>query len=87
MKKWISVLIPTLLLFSISFSQQKYSQVRISVQNKSEIRRLAELGLAVDHVGRAPGRWIDVFLSDTEVKMLQEHGIQFTTLIDDWNSY
>ncbi len=87
MKKWSSVLIPTLLLFSISLSQQKYSQVRIPIQNKSEIRQLAELGLAVDHVGGAPGRWIDVFLSDTEVKILQEHGIQFTTLIDDWNSY
>jgi hypothetical protein len=59
MKKWISLLIPTLLLFSISLSQQKYSQVRIPVQSKSEIRRLAELGLAVDHVGAAPGRWID----------------------------
>jgi hypothetical protein len=87
MKKWISILIPTLLLFSISISQQKYSQVRIPVQNKIEIRRLAELGLAVDHVGRPAGRWIDVFLSNTEVKILQEHGIQFTTLIDDWNSY
>jgi hypothetical protein len=43
MKKWISLLIPTLLLFSISLSQQKYSQVRIPVQSKSEIRRLAEL--------------------------------------------
>ena len=87
MKKWIPTLVLTLLLSNISLSQQKYSQVRIPIQNKSEIRRLAELGLAVDHVGRTGGRWIDVFLSDTEVKILRGNGIQFTMLIDDWNSY
>ncbi len=76
-----------ILLFSISSAEEKYSKVKIPVANKTEMKRLATLGLAIDHFGGRIGNEIEVFLSETEIEILKSNQIPFTYLIEDWDKY
>jgi len=66
-------------------AQGRYSKIRIPMSSKEGLRAIARLGIAVDHVGGKPGRWVDVFVNEQEVSLLRQSGLPFTTLIDDWD--
>ncbi|MCK5571752.1 MAG: hypothetical protein KAJ12_03290, partial [Bacteroidetes bacterium] len=68
-------------------SQERYSQVRIAVSSREDVRKVARLGIPVDHAGGRPGRWMDLFVSDREVELLKKNGIPFTILVEDWEEY
>ncbi len=68
-------------------AQDRYSQVRIPVHSPAAMKRLVDLGIAVDHFHGKVGSAIDVYLNTAEIKSLKKNGIPFTILIDDWQEY
>ncbi|MGB2960605.1 MAG: M14 family zinc carboxypeptidase [Bacteroidota bacterium] len=67
--------------------QDRHSQVRIPVNSVEDVRRVARLGIPVDHTGGRAGRWLDLFLSSREVELLERNGIPFTVLIQNWEEH
>ncbi|MFA5832503.1 MAG: M14 family zinc carboxypeptidase [Bacteroidota bacterium] len=76
-----------LLFSSILISQERYSQVEIPVQSKAEFQRIAALGVAIDHFTGKVGGNISVFLSASELKILDDAGIHYSVQINDWQQY
>lgn len=74
-------------LISILFSQERYSQVQIPVANATELNRIAELGIAVDHFDGKIGGKISLFLSASEQKKLDESNVPYIVTIKDWQQY
>ncbi|MBI2428262.1 MAG: immune inhibitor A [Ignavibacteriales bacterium] len=73
-----------LFLGSLLYSQERYSQVRIPVHSAEEFKRIADLGIAIDHVEGKIGGTISVFLSETELKQLDEANVPYSFIIKDW---
>ena len=80
---WLAAISLVLPLSATSRSLQ-YSKVRIQVSSATDVRRLASLGLALDEAGRRRGPSMDLFVDENEIRLLQEQGIPFETLIPDW---
>ncbi len=80
-----SILLISILATTV-IAQDRYSTVRIPLRPGQTLRDLGRLGLAVDHVGGAPGRWADMTVSGRELALLDARGVQYTVLVDDWAS-
>ncbi len=65
----------------------KFSQVRIFVTNEQDESKMVNAGLLIDHAIRKPGQYLDAWLSAAEMQMLQNSGVPFQVLIDDWDAY
>ncbi len=76
-----------LILSSILLSQERYSQVEIPVRNSAEYKRLAELGLAVDHFSGKIGTSISVLLSESELRLLDKNNLPYSVQIPDWQKF
>ncbi len=68
-------------------NDEKFSQVRIFVTNEQDESRMVNAGLLIDHAIRKPGQFIDAWLSEKEMQMLQNSGVPYQVLIDDWDTY
>ena len=68
-------------------SQTKFSKVAIPIKNKSDVIKLASLGLAVDHYSVNSKREMEVFLSEEECQILKDNHILFYLLIENWDEY
>ncbi len=68
------------------FAQQKYSKVRIFA-NKQELTEIQKSGIDLENISGKPGTFIDIELSDTEIKKLSDKGIKFDILIKDMSAY
>jgi hypothetical protein len=87
MKKLIVAAWLLLIVVASVVGQERHSQVRIPVGSVEDVRRVARLGIAVDHAGGRAGRWLDLFLNRREVELLKDNGIPFTVLIPDWEEH
>jgi hypothetical protein len=79
---WLSCAFIT---FSAAQAQErpvKYSQVRVYITSKDDIRSLAQAGLAVDHIDYR-GTYFDVVLDNEEVTILRSTGRRYEILVDD----
>ena len=81
------LLLYLILLCSPLLAQERYSKVRIPLSSPEELRNLSRLGIALDHVGGRPGRWIDAFLSASEVEKLDRAAVPYSVLIPDWKEF
>ena len=71
-----------LLLCARATAGERYSLV--SVSSPGDVRRIARLGIAVDHAaGRQKGT-LELYLNSREKALLDNHAIPYTTLIEDW---
>lgn len=70
-----------------SYKQPKFSNVRIYATNDQDVNRLMNAGLFIDHANTKPGKYMDAWLSEDEMKSLQASGIPYEVLIDDWDTY
>ncbi|MFA6438922.1 MAG: M14 family zinc carboxypeptidase [Bacteriovoracaceae bacterium] len=68
-------------------AQERYSKVEIPVSSMAELRRIDDLGIAVDHFDGEIGGSISLFLSATELQQLTRAAIPYSILIQDWNEY
>jgi carboxypeptidase T len=80
------IIILVTVVVSMVAAQDRYSKVRIPLLSGQTLRDLGRLGLAVDHVGGARGRWVDIIVSEREVALLTSRGVQFSVIADDWAS-
>jgi carboxypeptidase T len=87
MLKHVILIVALLGLAVGAVSQERYSMIRITVSSREDLRAIARLGIAMDHFGGRPGRWVDLFVSGQEIALLKQNSVVFTTLIDDWDRY
>ncbi|MBE0571150.1 MAG: immune inhibitor A [Ignavibacteriaceae bacterium] len=85
MKKKITLLF--VLIIIISTQAQDYKQVKIYLNNSSDIEVLQQLGLEFDHLHFTKDNAISVYLNGNEFSLLQTSGYRYEVLIDDWYEY
>ncbi|MDA0986682.1 MAG: M14 family zinc carboxypeptidase [Bacteroidetes bacterium] len=83
----MKIIISIFLFFCITFSQEKYSQIRVELSQNISIKKLASLGLAVDHTSSRKNHFVDFFINSDEMQILENNGIPFSIIIDDWNNF
>lgn len=74
------------LFFIISFSQNKYSRVKI-LTNEEGLGKLAELGVALDHGEAKKGVYFISDFSEKEVTIIRDSGTPYEILIDDVSKF
>lgn len=81
-------LLVTLFFFTaINIFPQNYKEVKIYLNNQSEIQTLINAGMEFDHLVYEKDNSMRTFLSDDDFVILQSTGFNYEILIDDWNSY
>ena len=76
-----------LLVFTISAFPQNYKKVKIFINNNFDIEKLVTLSLDLEHstIDREGGRIL--FVDESEFSSLQQSGLGYEILIDDWHAY
>ncbi len=67
-------------------SPAKYSQVRIYSSNETDVNRIINAGLIIDHAISKP-EYTDAWLSADEIALLKKSGVPFEILVADWNHF
>lgn len=88
----LSVLVVLLSFASIVFAQknngtEKYSQVRISVTSDGDFKKMMDAGLFLDGGTYKKGLYFETWLSESEIKMLNNSGLPYQIMVDDWIAY
>jgi carboxypeptidase T len=65
---------------------EKYSKVKIFVKNNSDINRIESQDLHFDHVIRKKD-FLEAWLSESEIELLNKSGVSYQILINDWKKY
>ena len=78
----LSLLIPFLLL-CFSMQAQRFSRVKIHLDETHTIQNLAHLGLDVEHGHFQPGKYFTGEFSDAELAQIQAAGFSTQTLVED----
>ncbi len=76
-----------LLLTSSLLTQERYSHIEIPVRTPQEYQRILDLGIAADHFGGKIGTSITLYVSQSELELLQQSGINYSMLIKDWDRF
>ena len=94
MKKLITTMIPGLFILFLSsslFGQslvniEKYSKVKITIQDKSDMKELQQAGVSLEGM-KLEEQSIEVILSEREIMKLDDLGYSYEILIDDMTKY
>ncbi len=86
MIKTILVLFVSLLITSVNFAQE-HKQVRIYLNNQSDIKTLLSAGMDFDHSRITKDNSIEVFIDEDDYSILKSTGFRFEILIEDWMKY
>lgn len=68
-------------------AQERFSKIELPIKSSADYQRIAELGIAVDHYEGKIGEKISVYLSESELRLLDHAGIHYSILIKDWQQY
>ncbi len=86
--KLLSMLSIALLIGSAAPAQDRYSRVRIPLdQGENVLHSLSALGIAVDHGERRKDLWIETDLSDLEISIARNAGFEVKILIEDVSQF
>jgi murein tripeptide amidase MpaA len=85
MKKLITLFF--LLIFLTCTYSQTYKQVKIYLNNNTDIQVLNNAGLEIDHAYFTKDGAAEVFLDEQEFAILQTLGFRYEVLIEDWQEY
>ena len=94
MKKLIITMISSLLILYLSSSVlgqsleiiEKYSKVKIIIQDKYYIKELQQAGLSLEGM-KLEEQSVEVILSEREIMKLKDLGFSYEVLIDDMSKY
>ncbi|MBK7255650.1 MAG: hypothetical protein IPI04_17490 [Ignavibacteria bacterium] len=95
MRNFLSLLfISVLVLFTgytnTTFSQtdkpEKYSKIKIYINNNTDFDRLSAYDLHIDHAYRK-NNFIEAWLSQGEIESVKKSGMSYQILISDWKKY
>ncbi len=70
-----------------SSNDEKFSEVRIFATTDQDFERMMQSGLLIDHANRKPGQFLDAWLTESEVQLLDYSGVPYEILIDDFVEY
>ncbi len=74
-------------LFIIVEAQEKYSRVKVLLDDKNTLEKLLSLGIAADHGEVKKGAWIITDLSEEEINIAKNTGFTTEILIEDVVSF
>jgi hypothetical protein len=78
------LLISIFLFTAVTASAQNYKQVKIYLNERSDIQTLLNAGMEFDHFNFYKDNTITTFISDNDFAILQSAGFAYEVLIDDW---
>ncbi len=76
-----------LLAFVISAFPQNHKKVKILINNEFDLSKAAELSLDLEESWHDKSGNISLFVNDDEFSELQQSGLGYEVLIDDWKAY
>ncbi|RKY95973.1 MAG: hypothetical protein DRQ13_06375 [Ignavibacteriae bacterium] len=76
-----------LLAFVISAFPQNHKKVKIFINNEFDLNKAAELSLDLEETSVDKSGNISLFVNDDEFSELQQSGLGYEVLIDDWKTY
>ncbi len=76
-----------LLAFVISAFPQNHKKVKIFINSEFDLNKAAELSLDLEEAWHEKSSNISVFVNDDEFSELQQSGLGYEVLIDDWKAY
>lgn len=76
-------LLASFFIFSNAIIAQRYSKVKINLNENQTIEQLASLGLEVDHGEYRAGKHLINVFSDREIQLVKEKGFSAEVLIED----
>jgi carboxypeptidase T len=82
MKKTTLLLLLACYFFALT-AQEKYSRVKLFLDDKNTIEKLLSLGIAADHGEVKKGAWIITDLSEIEINSAKQNGFSAEILIED----
>ncbi|MCH7774106.1 MAG: hypothetical protein IH784_06835, partial [Bacteroidetes bacterium] len=71
----------------ISAFPQDHKKVKIFINNDLDLNKVAELSLDLEDAGYDKSGNISLFVNDAEFSELQQTGLGYEVLIDDWKTY
>lgn len=75
------------LLSALTASAQNYKEVKIYLNERSDIQTLQNAGMEFDHFNFYKDNTITTFISDNDFEILQSAGFSYEVLIDDWYAH
>ncbi|MEE9449324.1 MAG: M14 family zinc carboxypeptidase [Ignavibacteriaceae bacterium] len=76
-----------LIAFVISVFPQNHKKVKIFINNEFDLNKAAELSLDLEEAWHEKSGNISIFVNDDEFSELQQSGLGYEVLIDDWKAY
>lgn len=77
-----------IVLFAASiFAQENYKKVEVFFQDKADIKALAEKGIPVDDGFITKDESIVLFVTEEQFEQIQEVGLKYRVLIDNWEEH
>jgi hypothetical protein len=76
-----------LLAFVISVFPQNYKKVKILISNQFDLSKAVQLSLDLEEAQHDKNGNISLFVNDDELSELQQSGLGYEVLIDDWKAY
>ncbi|RKY93602.1 MAG: hypothetical protein DRQ01_04355, partial [Ignavibacteriae bacterium] len=80
-------LIVFLFSFMVTLFPQNYKKVKIFISNQFDLNKAAELSLDLEETSHDKNGNISLFVNDDEFSELQQSGLGYEILIDDWKAY
>ena len=87
MKKFTCIIATLLLTVQFTFSQEKYSRIKISNPNQQQINTIAIQGIELSCGVKHEGEDLILELNETELSNLETANVSYTLLIDDVSDF
>ncbi len=75
-----------LLAFVVTAFPQNYKKAKIFINNQFDLSKAVELSLDLEEAKHDKNGNISVFVNDDELSELQQSGLGYEVLIDDWRN-
>ncbi len=76
-----------LLAFVVTAYPQNYKKIKILINNQFDLSKAVELSLDLEEAQHDKNGNISLFVNDDELTELQQSGLGYEVLIDDWKAY
>ncbi len=83
----MKTLIIFLMAFVISAFPQNYKKVKIFVNNQFDLNKAVQLSVDLEEAQHDKDGNISLFVNESELSELQQSGLSYQVLIDDWKAY
>lgn len=85
--KNLILFILSILFLTADISAQDFKQVKIFLNDRTEIQQLVNIGLELDHALFNKDNSVTVFISSGEFEKLKNSSFRYEVLIEDWAEY